>query len=206
MATPDFNKIFSTNAPSTPFTWTDSDYLEGWDSIQNTPPSRQQFNALQMLSDLKAKYLMDIKAPIHSPTFTGDPKAPTPAKNDNDTSIATTEFVHTWVEELSSDIDDNGAGIVAYKKGNPGYIKFKNGVIVQWGKITTPDGWTSVPLPISFSNTSYAVVGTDIASVSGNGFSNIAIDGSSSSSQLKIAGQQALIMKVTIVGWIAVGY
>ena len=32
-------------------------------------------------------------APLASPTFTGDPKAPTPANGDNDTSIATTAFV-----------------------------------------------------------------------------------------------------------------
>jgi hypothetical protein len=32
-------------------------------------------------------------ARIASPTFTGDPKAPTPAEGDNDTSIATTAFV-----------------------------------------------------------------------------------------------------------------
>lgn len=33
------------------------------------------------------------KANVASPTFTGDPKAPTPATGDNDTSIATTAFV-----------------------------------------------------------------------------------------------------------------
>lgn len=33
------------------------------------------------------------KAPIDSPTFTGDPKAPTPVLSDNDKSVATTEFV-----------------------------------------------------------------------------------------------------------------
>ena len=32
-------------------------------------------------------------APVASPTFTGDPKAPTPTAGDNDTSIATTAFV-----------------------------------------------------------------------------------------------------------------
>lgn len=36
---------------------------------------------------------LDLKAPLSSPTFTGDPKAPTPATADNDKSIATTEFV-----------------------------------------------------------------------------------------------------------------
>lgn len=33
------------------------------------------------------------KAPLASPTFTGDPKAPTQAVGDNDTSLATTAFV-----------------------------------------------------------------------------------------------------------------
>ena len=36
---------------------------------------------------------LDLKSPLASPTFTGDPKAPTPATADNDTSIATTAFV-----------------------------------------------------------------------------------------------------------------
>ena len=37
-----------------------------------------------------------LKAPLASPVFTGDPRAPTPALNDNDTSIATT----AWVKSL----------------------------------------------------------------------------------------------------------
>ena len=39
--------------------------------------------------------LESTKAPIASPTFTGDPKAPTPTLGDNDTSIATTGYVQT---------------------------------------------------------------------------------------------------------------
>ena len=38
-----------------------------------------------------------LKAPLASPTFTGDPKAPTPTAGDNDTSIATTAFVGTAI-------------------------------------------------------------------------------------------------------------
>jgi hypothetical protein len=45
---------------------------------------------LSELSELPVSY-----APIDSPTFTGDPKAPTPPAGDNDTSIATTAFVTT---------------------------------------------------------------------------------------------------------------
>lgn len=86
----DFEKVFAANAPSAPFIWTDSEYIQGWDVIQNTPPTRQQFNALQGHSDEKENflygqylegyvdkfldYLDTIKAPLNSPDFTGTPK------------------------------------------------------------------------------------------------------------------------------------
>jgi hypothetical protein len=46
---------------------------------------------LSAQTDLQAA--LDLKSTLASPTFTGDPKAPTPATSDNDTSIATTAFV-----------------------------------------------------------------------------------------------------------------
>jgi len=39
-------------------------------------------------------------APIASPTFTGDPKAPTPTAGDNDTSVATTAFVTAAISAI----------------------------------------------------------------------------------------------------------
>ena len=39
------------------------------------------------------------KADKVSPEFTGDPKAPTPATNDNDTSVATTAFVKLKIDQ-----------------------------------------------------------------------------------------------------------
>jgi hypothetical protein len=39
---------------------------------------------------------------LASPTFTGDPRAPTPAPGDNDTSIATTAFVQTSFAPINS--------------------------------------------------------------------------------------------------------
>lgn len=58
------------------------------------PPSAHQHpqsDITNLVSDLAAK------APLASPVFTGDPKAPTPAAADNDTSIATTAFVKTAI-------------------------------------------------------------------------------------------------------------
>jgi hypothetical protein len=55
-------------------------------------------------------------APLASPVFTGDPKAPTPATADNDTSIATTAFVKAQgylvgnqTVTLSGDVTGSGA-------------------------------------------------------------------------------------------------
>jgi hypothetical protein len=49
-------------------------------------------NATKALTVDETATLSD-KANLASPTFTGDPKAPTPAVDDNDTSIATTAFI-----------------------------------------------------------------------------------------------------------------
>lgn len=46
-------------------------------------------------------------APLASPTFTGDPKAPTAVAGDNDTSVATTAFVQAAVAPAFNDIGRN---------------------------------------------------------------------------------------------------
>lgn len=54
------------------------------------------YNVTGTLGFLKSNGTVDTTsyAPLLSPTFTGDPKAPTPTAGDNDTSIATTAFVN----------------------------------------------------------------------------------------------------------------
>lgn len=42
----------------------------------------------------------NLKAPISSPTFTDDPRAPTPATSDNSTKLATTAFVKAVINSL----------------------------------------------------------------------------------------------------------
>jgi len=54
----------------------------------------------KIASQKAVKTALDLKAPLASPTFTGDPKAPTPSPGDNDTSIATTAFVAAAVAAL----------------------------------------------------------------------------------------------------------
>lgn len=59
MATPDFLKIWAQNSQLSPFSWPDADYLKGWESNGSTPPSKQQFDAIQKKNDEKMLYLFD---------------------------------------------------------------------------------------------------------------------------------------------------
>ena len=65
-----------------------------WDDLTDdfaakaaTVHTHAESDVTNLVSDLA------LKAPLASPTFTGDPKAPTPSAGDSDTSIATTAFV-----------------------------------------------------------------------------------------------------------------
>lgn len=64
------------------------------------PDSKSVGDAIDGLTNaVNAK--LDLKAPLVSPVFTGDPTAPTPPTNDNDKSIATTAFVRNAIAEYA---------------------------------------------------------------------------------------------------------
>lgn len=84
--------------------------------------------------------LFNTFAPINSANLTGTPTAPTPATNDNSTKIATTELVNNRVNSLNS-------------KTTNGYTYLPNGILMQWGRKTTPaNGIAEVIYPIPFPN------------------------------------------------------
>jgi hypothetical protein len=78
------------------------------------PPATGSQNGYLTSSDWTA---FNGKAPLASPLFTGDPRAPTPTAGDNDTSIATTAFVTAAVAVgggglTAEDVDDRVAGLL----------------------------------------------------------------------------------------------
>lgn len=80
----------------------------------------------------------DLFALLNSPDFKGTPTAPTAAKTVNNTQIATTAFVH-----LLAGAANNG-GIVDSLLAQNGYVKFANGLILQWGMNIY--GWVTFPI------------------------------------------------------------
>ncbi|WP_177327840.1 phage tail protein, partial [Pseudomonas tussilaginis] len=108
--------------------------------------------------------MLALKAPLASPTFTGDPKAPTPAANDIDTSIATTAFVRAamalyGIGAPGSDIPDADlaprtgiyrvpSGLNCPKPGSYHLIHIERAAGQQSAQIAIVDGGSAVPANI----------------------------------------------------------
>lgn len=60
-----YNLIFGSNA-SQSYSWSDADYQKGWETVGDTPPLGEQFDALQRRADNKAKDLNDRLTPIET--------------------------------------------------------------------------------------------------------------------------------------------
>ena len=96
-------------------------------------------------------------AKLASPAFTGTPTAPTASKTTNNTQLATTAFVQALAGAV------NNGGIVAQSLGQNGYVKFANGLILQWGALKSGNYYyTAIThvFPVSFQTVNYSLVCT----------------------------------------------
>lgn len=89
-------------------------------------------------------------APKASPALTGSPTAPTQGTSDNSTKIATTAFVRNLINQFKT--DGTLGGIVGGSLTQNGWVKFSNGLILQWGfRSDTGYGGRAVTFPIAFT-------------------------------------------------------
>lgn len=77
-----FDLIFGQSAGSQ-YEWSESDYQKGWETVGNTPPTAQQFDALQRRSDLKAQELNNALTPLVNANQT-DNRQPSTAYSEGD--------------------------------------------------------------------------------------------------------------------------
>ena len=57
MPTPDFSKIWASSSPLPEYTFSDADYLTGWDFVGSAPPTKNEFDAWFKLVDTKLNWL-----------------------------------------------------------------------------------------------------------------------------------------------------
>lgn len=73
----DFNKIWASTSPLTPYTFSESNYKEGWNFIGSTPPSRQMWDGWLKMTDEKCQYLYNHEdVPVGHEYFTFNPHIP----------------------------------------------------------------------------------------------------------------------------------
>lgn len=60
----DFDKIWASTSPLTPYSFTEDNYKQGWNFVGATPPARQMWDFLQKQNDEKAKYIVDNYLPL----------------------------------------------------------------------------------------------------------------------------------------------
>ena len=120
------------------------------------------------------RHLLDDKAPIASPALTGTPTVPTASKGTNTDQIASTAFVAQAVaalngldsmDKLAKEIEGKlgKQGIVAGNLETNGWVKFADGLIVQWGIVKEVHfDSTDIPVtfPIAFTKSCFVVIPT----------------------------------------------
>lgn len=59
MPTPDFSKVWATNSPLPAYTFSDADYLTGWDFVGSAPPTKNEFDAWFKYTDERLNWLFN---------------------------------------------------------------------------------------------------------------------------------------------------
>jgi hypothetical protein len=90
---------------------------------------------------------------LASPTFTGDPKAPTPTAGDNDTSVATTAFVTTAVASVAppaaGSVTFTPAGNIAATNVQTALVELDNEKVAKAGDIMSGALRTGTAFPVT---------------------------------------------------------
>lgn len=173
----DFEKVWASTSPLTPYAFSDAQYKEGWNFIGSTPPSRQMWDFLQKNNDEKMQYLLthfDNYLPLTGGTMTGDVLGVTPPNGDNSKKLANTEFI----QALAS-------------------ILVPTGCVQAFAGNTTPQGWLLCD-GSAVSRTTYAklyaCIGTTYGSGDGSTTFNLPnlvdkfVEGSATAGTVKSAG------------------
>ena len=94
-------------------------------------------------------------------TANGAMYSATPGTSDNSTRVATTAFVQSLINSLKGSI---GGTIVASNLAQNGYVKFSNGLILQWGVLSNVQKSITINFPISFVNNIFSITASHATS------------------------------------------
>lgn len=105
-------------------------------------------------NDSSNRNIVNTYATKASPAFSGTPTSPTPATSDNSTKIATTAFVRNLINQFKT--DGTLGGIIGGSLTQNGWVKYSNGLILQWGYYAQANN--TYNFPITFPNKCFNVI------------------------------------------------
>ena len=199
----DFEKIWASTSPLTPYSFSESQYKEGWNFIGGTPPSRQMWDFLQKQNDEKMQYLLnnfDDYLPLSGGTLTGD----VDITGDLSVSGAITGNLAGNADTATNATNDaNGSPIAST------YLPAVVGAVVAFAGSTTPQGWLLCD-GSAVSRTDYAalyaVIGTTYGAGEGSTTFNLPnlvdkfVEGSATAGTVKSAGLPNITGNVNMRG------
>lgn len=68
----DFDKIWASTSPLTPYAFSDANYQQGWNFVGATPPARQMWDSYMKWSDEKQQWIVNNFLPLSGGTMTGN--------------------------------------------------------------------------------------------------------------------------------------
>ena len=73
--------------------------------------------------------------------------------NSNKSSVGANDL--NFIKQTTAELATEGGGIIAQSLGANGYVKFANGLILQWGYLTS----SSITFPVTFTTRYVYVIG-----------------------------------------------
>ncbi len=127
----------------------DEEYDIGHFSVGHLPDGGRQIHMNLANPTNNTQYQATLGVGYH-PDGTTYTVSPTPIATSNGNEIATTKWVRTYGTA-------NG-GFTSFNKNTNGYIKFANGIIIQWGYAKFLKTGTKITLPTAYTNANYSIV------------------------------------------------
>lgn len=125
-------------------------------------------------------------------------KGPTAGGTSDSTVLATTAFVR--------DSMSTSGGLSTFSKGQNGYFKMLNGLLIQWGNSGTYSNTQvkTITLPTSFSNTNYVVLPMNSGTTTNNYYTYQPHN--QTTTNFKLRCQDTGGSASGSVRWVAIGY
>ena len=191
----DFNKIWASTSPLTPYTFSESNYKEGWNFIGSTPPSRQMWDGWLKMTDEKCQYLYNHEdVPVGHEYFTFNPNIPQGSLPlfGGEYSRETYSALWNWVQEQTGYLKTEAEwqtlatannGNVPYYSDGDGSTTFRVPALNCWmrsanGTVSEVGSYLQAGLPNITGNVSYGgavglLYGSTSDSASGSFYPNL---------------------------------